>query len=112
MHPELDARQIMDRIKRTAQHPGARDGHDQYVGYGMIDPMAALTATFPDEIGVPEAQDRKLGSDVPPLVIEDNTPMIVALAGTGGALAALGITIFVVRTARRRNGNPSTEATS
>lgn len=111
MYPDLNAREVMDRIKRTAQHPGARDGHDQFVGYGLIDPMAALTVTFPEELGVAPAKDREIGSDMPPLVVEDQTPVIVALAGAAGGLGALGVTLFVVRTVRRRKGEPEAAAT-
>lgn len=102
MYPHLTARQVMDRITRTAQHPGAQDGHDQFIGYGVIDPMAALTATLPEDVGLKPAADRALPSDVPPPSAPNHVPAVVALAGSGGALAALGITLFVVRSAQRR----------
>lgn len=105
MHPELDARAIMERINTTAQHPGAHGGHDQFIGYGIIDPMAALTETLPAEVGLEEAKDRNLPSDMPPPGNPDNTPMIVAFAGAGGGFAALGITLFIVHTIRRRRPN-------
>ncbi len=44
--PRLTARQVIDRITRTAHHPA--DGRDGAVGYGLIDPVAALTTTTPD----------------------------------------------------------------
>src|SRR5688500_18024175 len=40
--PELNAKQVMDRIKTTSSHPAATGGHDNLVGYGMINPIAAL----------------------------------------------------------------------
>ncbi|MQA62245.1 MAG: S8 family serine peptidase [Actinophytocola sp.] len=101
LHPDLDAREVMERIKTTAQHPGATGGHDQFIGYGVIDPMAALTATLPSDIGADTAEDIALPSDMPPPGGPDKTPMIVALAGSGGAIGALGITLFVVHTIRR-----------
>lgn len=103
MYPKLNAREVMDRIMDTAQHPGAIGGRDQFVGYGVIDPMAALTAEFPEELGIAPAKDRPLGSDMPSLAVKDDTPMIVALAGTGAGLAALMITLFAVRTVRRKD---------
>lgn len=103
MHPKLDARQIIDRIQKTAQHPGASDGHDQFVGHGVIDPMAAVAAELPEEMGIQPAKDRELPSDMPSLAGPDRTPMIVALAASGGGIAALLITLFVVRTVRRRD---------
>lgn len=46
--PQLTARQVIDRITRTAHHPA--DGRDGAVGYGLIDPVAALTTTTPDSL--------------------------------------------------------------
>jgi membrane-anchored mycosin MYCP len=46
--PQLTARQVIDRITRTAHHPA--DGRDGAVGYGLIDPVAALTTTTPDTV--------------------------------------------------------------
>ncbi len=101
LHPDLDARQVMERIMATAQHPGSRSGRDQFVGHGVINPMAALTATVPSEIGVAPATDIALPSDMPPPNPPDTTPLVVALAGSGGAVAALGLTLFIVHTIRR-----------
>jgi membrane-anchored mycosin MYCP len=100
-YPHLDAHQVMHRIKFTAQHPAAEGGRDNFIGYGVIDPMAALTATVPAEENMPPAEAISLPSDMPPPANRNWTPMVVALAGSGGALAALGITLFVVHTIRR-----------
>ncbi|WP_298182582.1 type VII secretion-associated serine protease mycosin [Saccharomonospora sp.] len=100
-YPDLSAHEVMHRIKFTAQHPPAPGGRDNFVGYGVIDPMAALTATVPSEEGIPPAQAENLPSDMPPPNNPDRTPITVALIGSGGALAALGITLFVVHTIRR-----------
>ena len=40
-HPELDARQVADRIVGTARRPAR--GRDDAVGAGVVDPVAALT---------------------------------------------------------------------
>ncbi|MGI5127414.1 type VII secretion-associated serine protease mycosin [Pseudonocardia sp. CA-107938] len=40
--PQLTARQVVDRIVATAHRPG--DGRDAALGYGVIDPVAALTS--------------------------------------------------------------------
>jgi membrane-anchored mycosin MYCP len=45
-YPQLTAAQVINRITRTAHHPA--DGRDGTVGYGLIDPVTALTTTTPD----------------------------------------------------------------
>lgn len=102
MYPKLSARQVMERITATAQHPATRDGHNSYVGHGVINPMAALTADVPTERGIAPAEDIALPSDMPPPNPPDRTPVVVALAGSAGAAAALGLTFFAVHTIRRR----------
>lgn len=101
LHPELTAREVMHRITTTAQHPGAADGHDPFIGHGVVNPMAALTMTLPEEIGAKPAHDVSLPSSMPPPDNSGRTPMIVALAGSGGGIVALGCTMFAVHTVRR-----------
>ncbi|MEU0503778.1 type VII secretion-associated serine protease mycosin [Nocardia sp. NPDC005998] len=44
--PNLSAAQVMERVVRTAHAPGP--GRDDRLGYGIVDPVAALTAQIPD----------------------------------------------------------------
>lgn len=44
--PNLTAAQVMARVTRTSHAPGA--GRDDRLGYGIVDPVAALTAQIPD----------------------------------------------------------------
>jgi membrane-anchored mycosin MYCP len=108
MYPRLSARQVMNRIEETAQHPGAFGGRDNFVGHGVINPMAALTAIVPSEEGIRAPQAVQLPSGMPPPQNKDWTPVIVAVAGTGGGLIALLITLFVVHTIRRGKPEYST----
>ena len=59
-HPDLDARQVIARIERTALP--AAGGHDFAVGYGVVDPVAAVTAVAPgvrpDPVSAPLAEAR------------------------------------------------------
>ncbi|GAB2759159.1 type VII secretion-associated serine protease mycosin [Amycolatopsis magusensis] len=113
--PDLNARQVMNRITSTSQHPGSRTGRDQFVGYGVINPMAALTAVIPgeDKIGLTTPFQQQipapaaLPSDLPPANDGDRTPMIVALSGAAGGVVALLITLFVVHTVRRNRPAPT-----
>lgn len=44
-HPTWSAAQVIERIKETAHAPGG--GWNPYVGYGIVDPLAAVTADLP-----------------------------------------------------------------
>lgn len=100
-YPELSAHQIINRLIRTA-HPPAR-GVDNQVGYGIVDPVAALTWDVPDgPIAAPERLSARL--PVPPAPPErDMTPVWVAGAGLGAALLA-GVVALVVAAVRRAVG--------
>jgi membrane-anchored mycosin MYCP len=45
-YPKLSARQIINRLVRTARTPSA--GTDDQIGYGIVDPAAALTRDVPE----------------------------------------------------------------
>jgi membrane-anchored mycosin MYCP len=107
-YPNLSARQVMYRIEATAQHPSGPGGRNRQVGYGVIDPVAALTAAIPGQNGVPTPTDQRIGAVLPMAAVKDWTPVRVALIGTAVAVTLLLVTLFVVRTVRRdqvrRNG--------
>lgn len=100
-YPQLNAREVVARIKATAQHPAAPGGRDNFVGYGVIDPLAALTQVVASEEGITAASPSPQWAQLPPADDRNWTPMVVALAGTGGGLVALLITLFVMHTIRR-----------
>jgi membrane-anchored mycosin MYCP len=101
--PNLTAREVMARVEATAQHPSGPGGRNDQIGYGIIDPVAALTAVIPGQDGVPRAGDTRIPAQVPLAATKDWVPMRVALIGTVSAIALLLGTLFVVRTLRRRN---------
>lgn len=45
-HPDLDAVNVINRLVQTADDRGPQ-GRDQQYGYGVVDPVAALTADVP-----------------------------------------------------------------
>jgi membrane-anchored mycosin MYCP len=95
----LTARQVMHRIKQTAQHTG---GRSQEVGYGVVNPVAALTAVLPEEHGAEPQPVRPAKLDGPSPPLPDNTlPRTVALVGSGAALGLLGLTLMVVQIIKR-----------
>jgi membrane-anchored mycosin MYCP len=102
--PDLTARQVMTRIEATAQHPSGPGGRDTQVGYGIIDPVAALTAAIPGQAGVPQVTNQGIPAVLPMAAVKDWAPVRVALIGTVSAIALLLVTLFVVRTVRRDRG--------
>ncbi|MBV9032348.1 MAG: type VII secretion-associated serine protease mycosin [Pseudonocardiales bacterium] len=103
----LTARQVMHRIERTARHTAGRSERSEETGYGMIDPVAALTAVLPEE-RVAQTQPvlpTRLDGLSPPAP-EDTLPRTVALAGSAAALGVLGLTMVVVQTIKRQRQRP------
>ncbi|MEC3954966.1 type VII secretion-associated serine protease mycosin [Nocardia sp. CDC153] len=81
--PDLRAADVIKRIEATAHAPG--EGWNPYIGYGTVDPVAALTAQVPAELPpkLPAAaRDQQLPLPKPPAA-PNNTPRNVALIGTG-----------------------------
>lgn len=101
-YPTLNAHQVVARIEATAQHPtGAGDRNNQ-VGYGIIDPVAALTASIPGQNNVPAVSNSTIKPVLPMAAVKDWTPVRVAMIGTAAGVVLLLGTLFVVRTVRRR----------
>lgn len=100
-YPKLDAHQVITRIEDTAQHPSGPGGRNDQIGYGIIDPVAALTASIPGQNGVPTQTNKSIPAVLPLNAVKDWAPVRVALIGTAVAVALLLTTLFVVRTVRR-----------
>ena len=98
----LTARQVMHRIEQTAQHTAGPGGRSEELGYGMVNPVAALTAVLPEEQGSgpdPVNPARLSGLEAPP---PDNTlPRTIALAGSAAALSLLALTLLITHTLKR-----------
>lgn len=97
--PDLTAAQIINRITSTARHPGG--GVDNYVGAGVVDPVAALTWEVPNG---PEKVPYRVKQVPPPPYIPppDRGPITaVVVIGVGLALI-LGVGALARRALRRR----------
>jgi type VII secretion-associated serine protease mycosin len=110
-YPKLDAANVINRLIKTADHKGAAGRNDQY-GYGIVDPVKALTAD------VPTVHDNPLGQ----LAAASSSPSASSAGGHGAAapssgggsgalpwiiavivvIALAAITVIVVATRRRR----------
>ncbi|MGH4006452.1 MAG: type VII secretion-associated serine protease mycosin [Pseudonocardiaceae bacterium] len=100
--PHLTARQVMHRIEQTAQHTAGPGGRSEELGYGMVDPVAALTAVLPEEqeSGPAPVQPAKLSGLQPPPP-DNPLPRTVALIGSAAALTLLALTLLITQTLKR-----------
>ncbi|GHH37781.1 type VII secretion-associated serine protease mycosin [Lentzea cavernae] len=106
--PNLKARQVMERLKATALHPGGLTGKDNKTGFGMVNPMAALTAVLPAEAaGFKAQQPREITTSVTPPKGLDWPPIIVALSGIGVGGLLLALTLFIRNSLNRKRGSPA-----
>jgi membrane-anchored mycosin MYCP len=97
--PNLTAHQVMRRITETAHNPPR--GVDNQVGFGIVDPVAALT--FDVDPGAPKPVER-LSTDLyvpPPPPGPDLRPRHTALIGAAGVLVAAAVIAAVVGVRRR-----------
>ncbi|WP_203961637.1 type VII secretion-associated serine protease mycosin [Actinocatenispora thailandica] len=78
-YPKLDAANVINRLIRTADHKGAAGRNDQY-GYGIVDPVKALTADVPTVHGNPLGQ----------LAAASASPSASSAGGHGAAAPSTG----------------------
>ncbi|HEU0192360.1 MAG TPA: type VII secretion-associated serine protease mycosin [Mycobacterium sp.] len=89
--PAWSARQVMDRIRATAHRPPG--GHDRFIGDGVVDPLAAVSAdtpapAAPGPVGAPPPLD------VPPAApTQEPSGRTAALTGAAALLAALALAL-------------------
>jgi membrane-anchored mycosin MYCP len=101
-YPQLTSHQIINRLIRTARAPAR--GVDNQIGYGVIDPVAALTWDVPDAPAAPKELSSPLNLPPPPAP-RNMTPVWVAAGGLGAALliagAVIGAAVLMRRTGRQ-----------
>ncbi|MCV7319015.1 type VII secretion-associated serine protease mycosin [Mycolicibacterium confluentis] len=97
-YPDLTAHQVVNRILQTAHNPPR--GVDNQVGYGVVDPVAALTFNVPP--GAPRAPGSEFRVVVPPPPppAPDHRARNAAL-GFAGAVAGIVLIAALVGRARR-----------
>ncbi|RUP28590.1 MAG: type VII secretion-associated serine protease mycosin [Mycolicibacterium sp.] len=97
--PDLTAAQIVTRITATARHPGG--GVDNYVGAGVIDPVAALTWDVP---AGPKQAPYQVKSIPPPVYIPppDRGPITMVVVAGAALIVLLGLGAVTRRALRRR----------
>jgi membrane-anchored mycosin MYCP len=95
--PELTAGQVMDLVKRTAHTAGA--GPDAATGYGVVDPVAALTYQLPPQDQRPDPA-RTSAVAQPPAAPHDGRARSIVLAVLGFCVAAAAVALAVARARR------------
>jgi membrane-anchored mycosin MYCP len=103
-YPQLSAYQIINRLERTARAPSR--GVDNQVGYGLIDPVAALTWDVPEGPAKPPQQLSAPLNMPKAAPHRDMVPVWVAGGGLIGALliggAMFGIAVYWKRTRKQQ----------
>jgi membrane-anchored mycosin MYCP len=102
--PELSAQEVIKRIEATAHAPA--EGWNQYIGYGAVDPIAALTneVTGPLPPKRPSPAKHTQLSVPAAAPIPDHRARNVALIGTAIIAAALILGYLASFPIRRRFG--------
>jgi membrane-anchored mycosin MYCP len=103
-YPQLSAYQVINRLERTARAPAR--GVDNQLGYGIVDPVAALTWDVPDGPAKPP-QQLSAPLNIPKAAPHrDMVPLWVAAGGLTGALmiggVVFGIAMFLKRTRKQQ----------
>jgi membrane-anchored mycosin MYCP len=102
-YPQLSAHQIINRLIHTARAPAR--GVDNQIGYGVVDPVAALTWDVPDGSVLPKDSAGQL--KLPPAPAPRNmAPVWVAAGGLGGALLLAGLVFGGAVLMRKTTGRP------
>lgn len=97
-YPELSASQVIRRIERTAHNPPR--GIDNKIGYGVVDPVAALTFDVQPGPRVPVGPQRRVVTPPAKSPVPDRRAHAVALVFTGSLAGGLML-LTIVRRARR-----------
>ncbi len=99
-YPGLSAHQIINRILQTAHNPPR--GVDNQVGYGVVDPVAALTFDVPPGDRLPPAASSRVIRPAPPPPPADHRARNMALVFAGVVVALAAVASLIVRARRER----------
>ncbi|WP_408066428.1 type VII secretion-associated serine protease mycosin [[Mycobacterium] nativiensis] len=87
-YPQLTAHQVINRIVQTAHNPPA--GVDNRLGYGMVDPVAALTFNVPPGEPLAPGSQHRVITPAPPPPPPDHRARTIAL----GFLGVIAVTVL------------------
>jgi membrane-anchored mycosin MYCP len=89
--PGLTAKQVRDRLRQTADH--APQVPDPVLGWGVVDPLAALTTELPEE--GPDGGSvaaRPKPADIEATIAPHRTGRVLVMLGAGAAILVVGLT--------------------
>jgi membrane-anchored mycosin MYCP len=103
--PGLSAAQVKHRLLATATHPAAALP-DPALGWGMVNPMAALSTVLPEEGGVEPEKMAPPDANAAPILEQDEMGPTLAMAGMIGAVVLALSLILLTRmfSAGRKRG--------
>ena len=99
-YPELSAHQVISRIVQSAHNPPS--GVDNKVGYGLVDPVAALTFNIPAGDRLPPGAQSRVITPAPPPPLPDHRARNIALGFVGAVCAGVVVVAIVARLRRAR----------
>ena len=111
-HPQMPAKDVVNALIKTAQDL-AEPGRDDTTGFGMVNPMGALTAQFPPVARNPLLPEPKPSTAQPiptlaaqqpvrPVVeMKDRLPFVAGVAGGTALMTGLLIALPAIRSRRR-----------
>ena len=99
-YPHLTARQVINRILQTSHNPPR--GVDNRIGYGVVDPVAALTFDVPVGDPAPPGAHSRVVTPAPPPPPPDRRAHTAALAFAGVVAAGAALSALIGRARRAR----------
>lgn len=99
-YPGLSAHQVINRILQTAHNPPR--GVDNQVGYGAVDPVAALTFDVPVGERLPPAASARVLKPAAPPPPPDHRARNMALVFAGLIVAAVAVASVIARARREQ----------
>ncbi|GAA4545192.1 type VII secretion-associated serine protease mycosin [Amycolatopsis samaneae] len=89
-HPKLTAKQVKHRLEATADRPGT-NVPDPQVGWGVVNPYAAVTAVLPEEFAGKSTVDDQPVVVPPPAPAASGGPArLAAMVSAAGAVLVIG----------------------
>ncbi|WP_223198500.1 S8 family serine peptidase [Solihabitans fulvus] len=95
-HPDLTANQVTRQLTTTADHKGTTPRDDQY-GYGILNPLRALTTAPNHDTTSPLAEDSHTSTPPP-----DSSPLLAIVGAGVGAVVVIGVAAVLYWRRRHR----------